>query len=440
MTGAHNQTYLFAEGVLHIEVPLAKMRLRWCPEPKAEELVPGWRKWREFRPEFRLLRPLETAGNKPAYYTMEVPGDVPPQMTAGQKAEAFASFRGEIPDDIVRIVEPFGSHQWALMVLVHAEPWARELAIGNPVLAYALANSDKFRGSPPEAAAVQARWYCHKKQRDLLEWLGFPGTEPVARLIRKISPESASPSILYRLNHALKADARVLEYLSRLKVVNAAVLELVTVRPYLDLITPKLLAEVADEQGEVSFADMIHGGMAISRQISPSPNIKPFTSVRQIREFQEAAAARYRVHLQRQQMAKEEARRAVEQEAERERHRQHMVEMAHRKRGQEARHQSVQNCYPQPPIPGTKDIIPLTSADQLYIEGREQGHCVAIYQWQVMMGSTYIYQIMAPERSTLSIIRGTDGRWYRSELRGKGNSKVKPATERLVDLWLEKTR
>ena len=432
IAGMQPQTYSFADGVLNIDVPLAKVRLRWRPEPQAEELAPGMRKWRACRPEFRLLSPTDArSGN--SVYVLDVPG----QFTGGiakQKAEAFAAFRKDIPDDIVRIVEPFGSHQWALMVLVQAEPWAKELALGNPVLAYALANSDKFRGSPPEAAAVQARWYCHKKQRELLEWLGFPGTEPVARLIRKILPESASPAFLYRLNHALKADKRVLEYLSRLKVINAAVLELVTILPYLDLITPNLLMEVANEPAGVLFADMIHGGLAILQQITPHPNIKPFASVKQVRGFREAVATKYRAYLHRQELLREEAR----LHADRERQRQRMVEMADRRMRYELRRKNIWNDFPPPPIPGTKDIIPLTSYEQLYAEGNDQVHCVASYHRRVLLGSTYVYRILAPERATLAIVRGTDDRWYRSELNGKGNSKVNSATEKMVDMWLEK--
>jgi hypothetical protein len=174
MDGMQNPAYSFADGVLKIDVPLAKTRLRWRPEPQAEELVPGWRKWRDYRPAFRVLRPPETQGKKAAF-VLDVQADVATNEIAEQKSAAFASFREEIPEEITRVVDPFGSHQWALMVLIRQEPWAMDLAMSNPVLAYALASSDQFRGTPPEAAAVQARWYCHRKQRDLLEWLGFPG-------------------------------------------------------------------------------------------------------------------------------------------------------------------------------------------------------------------------------------------------------------------------
>jgi hypothetical protein len=114
--------------------------------------------------------------------------------------------------------------------------------------------------------------------------------------------------------------------------------------------------------------------------------------------------------------------------------------MAWERRERERRRQLASRPYPPPPVPGTKDIIPLTSTEQLQDEGWAQGNCVATYQWRVLAGDTYIYKIMAPERATLAIVRGADGCWYRAELNGDGNCKVKPATERLVDMWLEGVR
>ena len=420
-------TFNFTGEILQINTPLAQMRIRWRPTPQAEKLVPGWRKWRGCRPDFRLIRPLEACAKQPAY-SMEVQADITTQEVADQKAAAFAAFREQLSPEIVQAVENFGSYQWALMVLMDQEPWAMDLAKGNPVLAYALANSDQLRESPPEAAAVQARWYCHRKQRDLLAWLGFPGTEAVVRIIRKIPPESASPSILRCLRNALKADNRVMENLSRLKVVNAAVLELVIIQPYLDLFAPRLLAEVAEKPPKVSVADIIREGMAILRQFDSERRVKPFTSLKQVCRFREWADEEHQAHLRRQELARQVARRQQEEE------------LAALQRRREWQNEISRRPFPPPPLPGTQDIIPLTSAEQLRAEGVEQRHCVGAYDWRAKYGNIYFYRVMAPERATLAIILGADGCWRRSELRGKGNRKVSPATERSVDMWLERLR
>ena len=435
MAGTTIESFSFSDGVLHIDVPLSKARLRWHPGPKAEELKVGLRRWREFWPDYRLIRPVGAFQNAPEH-VVEIPESAATPESARQKAVSLERFRSEVDDEVVRIVEPFGGHQWALMVLVRNEPWAMDLALSNPTLAYAFANSYLLRGSPPEAAAVQARWYCHKKQRDLLEWLGFPGTEAVAKLIRKIPPESASPAILYRLSHALKADKRVLEYTSRLAVVNAAVIELVAIPRYLDVITPKLLAEVACRPTGASIGDMIHGGMIIRQQIYSHRQIRPFESIRQVCRFREEVDEEQRSHAHRQELARQEAERFAEQEL----HRLRMLAMPRRRTEAEKRKQHPSRPFPPPPVPGTQDIVPLTGSEQLHLEGWEQANCVATYQWRVLAGDTYVYKVLAPERATLSIVRCADGRWYRSELNVEGNRKVKKSTAIMVDAWLEESQ
>jgi hypothetical protein len=434
MNAPTGPAFSFDGGVLSIDTNLARMRIQWLPKPQAEELAPGGRRWRAFWPEFRLIRPEQGHGKR-TVYTLDLPADHVTEEVAKQKALAFAAFRDQIPAETVRVVEPFGSHQWALMVLLHEQPRALDLAGSNPVLAYALANSDQLRGTRPEAAAVQALWYCNRKQRVLLEWLGFPGSEALVRLVRKIPPGSASPSVLRRLKNAVVADKRVLELLTHLRVVNATALELVTNQRLLDLVTPKLLLEVSaqdDTPGEPSAGDMILGSMTILRDIAPRREIKPFSSVEQARRFHEETDAEYQAHLRRQDEAKQEAQRVAEEE----RRRQREEAQARRRRKREWRAEVARRPYPKPPVPGTRDIVPLTSAEQLQIEGAEQCNCVASYAWRVLQGGTYIYRVMAPERATLAIVRGADGCWRRSELKAKSNRKVRASTVALVDRWL----
>ena len=431
MDAIRNPAFSFSDGVLHIDVPLAKARLRWRSEPKAEELKVGLRRWREFWPDYRLIYPVDSSQSVPDHI-VEIPEGPATPDGARHKASALEQFRAEVEEEIVRIVEPFGSYQWALMVLVRNEPWARDLAVGNPTLAYALANSHLLRGSPPEAAAVQARWYCHKKQRDLLEWLGFPGAEPVARLLRKIPPGVVSPFVLHRLKFVLKTEPRTVKLLAPLPTINSAILEVATIPKYLDLLTPGLLREMAAKPPKVSVADRIHSGLVVLEQIAAHQAPKPFANLRQVLRFREDAEKEIQAFMLRREQAKQEAARRAEQERLR--------------RWEEARLRSKKEAelrrlpFPPPPLHGTSGILPLTSRELLELEGREQNNCVAVHDMYVRRGGYYVYQVLAPERATLSIYRGRDGRWRRLELRVKDNKNAKSSTETAVDRWLEQER
>ena len=89
-----------------------------------------------------------------------------------------------------------------------------------------------------------------------------------------------------------------------------------------------------------------------------------------------------------------------------------------------------------PPVPGTQDIVPLTTSGQLKVEGLEQRNCVGSYGRKVREGSVYIYKVLRPERATLAITPGPDGFWRRSEIERSGNRSVAPSTKAAVDRWL----
>ena len=419
-------TFEFVDGVLHIDTKLVKMRLQWQPEPLAEELSPGGHRWRRFWPEFRIVRPQTTVRRN--RFSLDVPMMEADQSVAEMKNAAFAAFRAELPDNLVRIVEPFGSHQWALLSLLHAEPRATDLARNNPVLAYALASSDQLRRSPPEAAAVQALWYNHHKQRKILAWLGFPGTEALVRLIRKIPPESASPPMLRILRNAISRDPCVLELLTHLPVINAGVVELVTQLPLRELVTPKLLLEISttpDNADNISVSDMILGGLDILQEVAPGRKMKPFSNTEQVRRFQQEMDQEYQAHQERCEEIRREAARIAE---------------LRRQRIPAPRAKLKQLPYPPPPIPGTRDIVPVTSESQLRSEGRLQMNCVGSYSKRVKRGQDYIYRVMAPERATLMIHRGADGCWHCAELKARGNRHARDATIRHVEVWLAQYR
>ncbi|MCE9612890.1 MAG: hypothetical protein K8T26_01350 [Lentisphaerae bacterium] len=271
--------FSIADGVLGIKAPHGQMRVRWRPEPHAEELIPGTSRWTPFAPEFRLIKPAfvpSTALAPPD------PLESPDDMAMAAKARAFAAFHNEIPRQMVEAVERFQSHQWLLMLLLHRQPVVYDLVKSNPVLAYCLANNDQFRLTRDSVSLQLALGHCRQKQRVMLEWLGFPGSEAVARLLKRIPQEAAAPSLLRRLRNAAVADPSLVSQLAHVPILNAGALELMvnaTLRP---LIAPRLLLTVADNPDELMIglaADQLASTLSLQGEIGDAPPLTPFTTV-----------------------------------------------------------------------------------------------------------------------------------------------------------------
>ena len=169
----HRPCFSIEDGVFQIRARSIQYRLQWQPEPLAMEHICGARSWRLCVPDFRLVRPVEPNATS-ELLAIDLPKDI---MADEQKTAAFAAFRAMLPEQIVRPVEQFGSHQWPMLVLLHARTEACDLAAHNPVLAYALANHADFRGTRHELAPGDAGRHSMDRQRDILKWLGFPDTE-----------------------------------------------------------------------------------------------------------------------------------------------------------------------------------------------------------------------------------------------------------------------
>jgi hypothetical protein len=367
--------------------------------------------------------------------------------TTQQKESAFESFRKELPAALTRMVEPFSSHQWSLMVLLHAQPSALDWVSVNPVLAYCLANNHELRGTLPDAAAIQATWYGQRKQRAILKWLGFPGDEATVRLMRKIAPEAASPSMLRRLKMAMASDKSVPTLIAHLTRINAGVLALVATGQIAGLITPQLLTEVAENEDEFTMpltADLLLDGLSVFRGMDPQGFIQPLTRMEQVRRFQENARAEFEAFLRRREEARLAAERAREQRAAELRAGQARqwaaAQQARYENDRRLHAEAVKKPFPSPPVPGTADIVPLQSADELKAEGVEQRNCVGSYVLSVIEGRKYIYRVLAPQRATLAICRGPDGCWRRSELKAGRNKSVQYRTVCAVERWLNEYR
>ena len=91
---------------------------------------------------------------------------------------------------------------------------------------------------------------------------------------------------------------------------------------------------------------------------------------------------------------------------------------------------------PPPPFPGTPEIIPLSTPQEVHQEGVEQESCVVSYLPKVRSGHCYLYRVLAPQRATAEITEHQAGRGHLVQLSGFKNRPVSMATREAVENWL----
>ncbi len=415
-------TFACDDGVLHIWSPLLNVRVRFDPEPYAEECALTGR-WAEAWPEFRLLVPKSK-------WRLQEP------MKA--KKKSFEAFRETVPQALCKIVEPFGSHQWMLLQFINESAAGRELAETNPVLAYALANSYELRRTNPKAAAFQAHAHSRDKQRDLCKWMKFPGTPAMVRLFKRIRPDSICPSMLRQLRHAMGQDEkRLMKFLGHRQHIHADSLYFIIFPKLMALTTQKLLDDIDGRDGKVLFstiADQVLHALRLLKRIKSKRDVRPFESLRQIHNFVGAVDNEY---LEWQQRMEDEHRERLNALANAERVR----SAARRRSAAETKGKNLdpKTCeWPPPPIPGNEHIVPITSYAMLCQESATQINCIRTY-WQNIASksfSVYAYRLLEPVRATFTLVRRSGNTWYLSQIETKGNRRVSERTRCVVEKWL----
>ncbi len=352
------------------------------------------RPWRHVRPRLKRisLRGLSR---------MPDPDSQPPEA-GGQMLFPFAyshvarnayrAFWWAVPEAYRGLVMPFRDRRWHMLSLLARCPGAGDLAVGNPALAFCLASNWAFHWPVPTHPLRAARSLVYKKQRRILEWLGFPATESVRQIIRRVPPESMTVEFLLSLREALH-HPECLRPLSFMGRITEDVFEIATNPGIATSVSFPLLEEMSLEPrpdkspGYARRIRDVHGMSEVLHRKMPRLH-----SLAQLNQLHDEWV--WRMNL---------------------------------------RTAANEDPFPPPPLPGKDgEIEPLVSGHDLAMEGREQQHCVAGYAHAVLQGETYIYRMLKPERATLAIVWGSTG-WLLGEIRGVRNAPVRP--ESLCAAW-----
>lgn len=412
----------FRNGSLCLARGLVEMRITGSPVPRSVMRRGRSGEWESFTPEFRLVfpyrRPAASPGRDAAAAkksggqmlfeffddAISAPCDRP-LSPARQRKRAFDQFRFSLAKRTARILEPFRTHQWQLLVMLHHDPDAAELAESNPALAFALAQ--KLNGDRGLIASLRCSGM---RQRDLLEILGLPASPAAVNLFRKIDPRCVNgdnwPAIKLVIGEALREPKPRLNHLSS---INTGVVEILLDARASGAATPRLLEEVAEDRSEIYRGRVVHlitSTLRMQDELRTGPHCQTFQNLARLRAVHEEVSEHYRRRV----------RQLIEANA------------------------CGPACFPVPPIPGIPGRIePVTSASDLVDEGEMQGNCVASYAGRVREGHLYIYRVLCPERATLSITRrGPSSEWEIGELECRFNTDVSEETEEFVQAWLDR--
>ncbi len=411
----------FRNGTLCLAKGLVEMRITGSPVPRSVMRRGRSGAWEDFFPEFRLVFPYRpaasagramTAAKKPGSQMLfeffdEVvsPPCDRPLTPAQQRKRAFEQFRFSLPKRTARILEPFRTHQWQLLVLLHHDPDAAELAESNPALAFALAQ--KLQADRELIASLRCSGM---RQRDLLGILDLPSSPAAVNLFRKIDPRSVNgdnwPALVLVIGEALREPKPRLNHLSS---INTGVVEILLDARASAAATPTLLEEVAEDRSEIYRGRVVHlitSTLRMQEELRTGPRCQTFPNLARLRAVHDEVSENYRRRV----------RQLIEANA------------------------CGPACFPPPPVPGIPGRIePVTSASDLVDEGEMQGNCVASYAGRVREGNLYIYRVLKPERATLSITRsGPFAEWEIGELECRFNTDVSEETEELVQAWLDR--
>ena len=301
-----------------------------------------------------------------------------------------APYFDAIPEEVRNELLRYGSRRWHLFCLFARCPGSLDLSRSNPALCYALASNWVFHKPAVRLPLRAARSLIAKKQKHVLAWLGFPGTETARRIMAKLDPRVLNIRFLWRFREVL-GNAELVKWLSHLERINPNVAEMVTKRRYLPFLTSRLLHEASLETPEnrsQSAVGLLDDTLRMSARLPGAFCPPRFMSLRQLE----------RVH---DELARQQERAWARN-----------------------RMDAPPLQFPCPPFAGTECIQPILTPDDLHAEGQEMGHCVGIYDERIVQGRCFIYRVTAPVRATMEIFLSDWKGWMPGQLRQARNKPV----------------
>jgi len=399
----------------------------FCFERNSVSVLRGWpilRAWKKtcvkhpnwigFRPSLSTLEwELNLAGEKMESYRRAIEAGeqlLPLHFPSGEKTNPYVSAVSQwyfetTPPEIRELVKPFRHAKWPLLTfLAVGGSRAKELLRQNPAIAFLLAHNRVFHAPKvtQPLRAVRSWLKPEKKRKGLLTWLGFPATKSTIRVLTKMPCEDISVSSLLRVRSLLQ-NPEYAKLLRHQPVIDRALLAFFD-SDLRKMLTPKLLGELRQEllanapcstwrKREQRIYLLTRDTVRMFRELrpdSPLPRVQNFSSLLKMHDA--------------------------------------LAEAVWQKRHE--------NNVFSPPMPGNQNIVPVTDYAMLCEEGRLQHNCAASYAQAMLSGTSFLYRVLSPERSTLELVK-RNRKWHLRQLLAACNRPVENETKSVVSQWLK---
>lgn len=317
-------------------------------------------------------------------------------------------FYSEIPKEAIRAVGPFKWRQFVLLRLIRHCPETLELLQSNPVLAWLCADAIAAQ----EVPVPKAREIILARRRDICAFAGLAATESMVRSIGRMKADDYTQDLFFNLQKIL-IDKEKVSRLRLIKKVPASEMRNLCLR--FDYMAWALSGEdkngvtVWDKMGDnvgTNGYRIWTDTMGLGRNLRIPDTEKRLARCKSFEELQ---------HIHDRWSRTLSRDRAVRLTGE-----------FFEKYGT--------SSFPQPPLPGNADIVPVITIKELLEEGADMHHCVGSYAERVMTGESYIYRVLRPQRATLEI-SDTGDMHHICQLKLAQNGEPSPETWAKVRYW-----
>jgi hypothetical protein len=374
--------------------------------------------WKPFRPEIDVYRELvwktricETANwannymldykplTKPIDRQLYIPFiELDRQMCEDEGMQKFFEL---IPAKIKSLCAPFPQRQWSLISSCISNPMFIDLLKSNPALAMVIANLWVFNNKVK--SGYQHRFIKKRlglKQKLLAEIAGFPQTESMVKLLKRIKPQNATICYLLRLQKILsdiKYSKRVLKLLSHLKNIDGIIMLIATHPKIMDIVSDGYVNEISKLK-RFRFDTQIYFTLLNILRNAEEANIKipVITSYEKMEKI----------------FAETERRRSFYEV-----------------------NKIYFNKFPAPPLPDNTYIKALKTPIDLVDWGESQKNCIRTFASSIVRGYNYYFSVVIGKHEATLEILMCSNRIRLGRMLGPCNVDCVPEIREVVNSW-----